>query len=354
MLFTPKLIILPILAAVVTFILVPVIRQVSVRCGAVTLPGGRHRHKGVIPLSGGLAIFFGFLSAALFLNNASPEILGFLIGATVIASVGFIDDKFKLPPIAKFLGQTAAALIVITAGVRIGFIGNLGSGNDGVYHLGFLSLPLTFIWIIGITNAINFIDGLDGLASGVSSIAAFTLGTVALMSGRTDVAVICFTLGAASIAFLPYNFTNHPKYKIFMGDSGSGFLGYSLGVLSIMGVTKVAAVFSMLVPIIILAIPIFDTGYAIIRRLISGKSPFEADRKHLHHRIMDKGYSNKQTAVVIYIVTLVLSLVAIMSMSVEAKYIPYLVVGALIVFAVFLWKVGIIKSIRRRRDCELD
>lgn len=350
MTFTPKLIVLPILAALITFVMMPFIRRLSIKCGAVALPGGRRIHKHAIPLSGGVAIFFGFLTAILFLNNTSSEILGFLIGATVIAGVGFIDDIFELPPIAKLFGQTIAALIAISAGVRIELIGNLGSGNDGVFYLGFLSLPLTFIWIIGITNAVNFIDGLDGLAGGVSGIAATTLGVVALISGRVDAAILCFTLAASAIAFLPHNFTNHPKFKIFMGDSGSGFLGYSLAVLSILGVTKVAAVFSMLVPIIILAVPIFDTGFAIIRRLISGKSPFEADKKHIHHRILDMGYSNRQTTIVIYLVTLALSALAIISMYVDPKYVPVMFVVAALVFAIFLWRVGIIKLVRKKTE----
>jgi UDP-GlcNAc:undecaprenyl-phosphate/decaprenyl-phosphate GlcNAc-1-phosphate transferase len=261
----------------------------------------------------------------------------------VIAGVGFADDVFELPPIAKLFGQIIAALIVISAGVRIDLIGNLGSGNDGVYYLGFLSLPLTFIWIVGITNAINFIDGLDGLAGGVSGIAAATIGIVALITGRTEVAILCFTLAASAIAFLPHNFTSHPKYKIFMGDSGSGFLGYSLAVLAILGATKTAAVFSMLVPIIILAVPIFDTAFAILRRLLSGKSPFEADRLHLHHRILGMGYTNRQTTLAIYAVTIVLSAIAILSSNIDTKYIPFILIATVIIFAVFLWRVGIIK-----------
>lgn len=347
--FTPKLIVLPILALIVTFIMMPVVRRLSIKCGAIAQPGGRRIHKAPIPLSGGVAIFFGFLIAILFMNNASPEILGFLIGSAVIAGVGFIDDMFELPPIAKFFGQTIATLIVVISGVRIELIGNLGAGNDGIYYLGFLSLPLTFIWIIGITNAINFIDGLDGLAGGVSAIASATLGVVALISGRVDSAILCFTLSASAIAFLPHNFTNNPKRKIFMGDSGSGFLGFGLAVLSIMGVTKTAAVFSMLVPIIILAVPIFDTGFAIIRRLISGKSPFEGDRLHIHHRILEMGYSNHQTTLVIYVLTIVLSIMAVVSMYVNPGFIPVMFGASLVVFVVFLWRVGIIKIVPKTK-----
>lgn len=338
MIITPKLFILPLMAAIITFFIMPMVRQLSVRMGAVANPGGRRQHQNVVPLSGGVAIFIGFLIAILFFNNSSPEILGFLIGAAVITGVGLIDDIFELPPIAKFFGQIIATLIVIASGVQIHFVGNLGAGNDGLYYLGFLSLPITFFWIIGMTNAINFLDGLDGLAGGVSGIAAFTLGFVSLLSGRYDSAVLSFTLGAAAFAFLPHNFTNHPKRKIFMGDAGSGFLGYSLASLAIMGSAKTAAAFSMMVPIIILAIPIFDTLFAIVRRVLSGKSPFTADRLHLHHRIVDRGLSQRQTTMVIYGATLVLSMVAILSMNMNDWKIVAVFGAMALIFIILLWR----------------
>jgi UDP-GlcNAc:undecaprenyl-phosphate GlcNAc-1-phosphate transferase len=340
---TPKIIILPILAAVITFFTMPIVRRLSGKVGALAMPGERHVHKNSVPSSGGVAIFAGFLIAILFFNSASPEIIGFLIGGAVIAAVGLLDDIFDLPPIVKFFGQILAALIVIAAGVRVEFVGNLGAGNDGLYYLGFLSLPFTFFWIVGITNAINFLDGLDGLAGGVVGIAAWTLATVALLSGRYDTAVLAFTLGAAAFAFLPYNFSDSPRKKIFMGDAGSNFLGYSLAVLSILGMVKVAAAFSMLIPILILAVPIFDTIFAIIRRLVAGKSPFEADRMHLHHRIMDSGIGHKQTTCIIYGISLVLSIVAILSMNLGGNVVPIVFGLTAVVFFLFLWKLGLIK-----------
>jgi len=347
MIITPKLFILPLMAALITFITMPIIRRLSQKVGAVATPGGRRIHKNIIPLGGGVAIFLGFLIAALFFNRATPEIIGYLIGATIITGVGFIDDIIELPPIAKFFGQIIAALVVIAAGVRIEFVGNLGHGNDGLYYLGFLSLPFTFFWIIGITNAINFLDGIDGLAGGVSGIAAWTLGAVALLTGRYDAAVLCFMLGAAAFAFLPHNFSDHPKRKIFMGDSGSGFLGFSLAVLSIMGMVKVAAAFSMLVPILILAVPIFDTGFAIIRRLLAGKSPFEADRMHLHHRILEKGFSHKQTAFTIYGISIVLGIIAILSVKIETT--ASIIIFSIVALALLIcsWRLGLIKINRK-------
>ena len=337
---TPKLIILPIFAIVITLLLLPFVRRFSIKVGAVAVPDDRKNHKFPIPQSGGIAIFFGFLIAALFFNRTTPEILGFLIGGTVITGIGVLDDIFDLSPIAKFLGQTLAALIVIYSGIKIEFVGNPASG--GLLNLGFLSLPFTFIWIIGITNAINFLDGLDGLAAGVSGISAWTLGVVALMSGRYDAGVLAFTLGAASFAFLPTNFSDKHDRKMFMGDAGSNFLGYSLAVVSIMGMVKVAAAFSMLIPMLVLAIPIFDTGFAIVRRLLSGKSPFEPDAAHLHHRILRMGYNHKQTACIIYGVNIILAVIAIFSINLkgtEAILVFMVTAGILFIVA---WKLGLI------------
>jgi UDP-GlcNAc:undecaprenyl-phosphate GlcNAc-1-phosphate transferase len=341
--FTPKIIILPLLAAVITFLTMPIVRRLSGKVGAFALPGERHVHKNNVPSSGGVAIFIGFLMAVLFFNDTSPEIMGFLIGGAIITAVGLLDDIFDLPPIVKFFGQIVAALIVIAAGVRVEFVGNMGTGNDGLYYLGFLSLPFTFFWIVGITNAINFLDGLDGLAGGVTGIASWTLATVALLSGRYDTAVLAFTLGAAAFAFLPYNFSDSPRKKIFMGDAGSNFLGYSLAVLSILGMVKIAAAFSMLIPILILAVPIFDTLFAIIRRLAAGKSPFEADKMHLHHRIMDRGISHKKTTCIIYGISLILGVVSVFSMKLDASIVPYVFGFTVIVFILLLWKLGLIK-----------
>jgi UDP-GlcNAc:undecaprenyl-phosphate GlcNAc-1-phosphate transferase len=338
-LITPKLIILPIFAAAVTAFLTPIVRNFSHKVGAVAIPSVRKIHKHITPSGGGLAIFAGFLAAALFFNRTSPEVLGFLIGGTIITGIGLLDDIFDLPPATKFFGQILAALIVIYSGVRIEFVANPTGG--GLVNLGFLSLPFTFIWIVGIANAINFIDGLDGLAAGVSGISAVTLGVVALLTGRYDAAVLALTLAAAAFAFIPFNFSE--KNKIFMGDSGSNFLGYSLAVISILGMVKVAAVFSMLIPILILAIPIFDTAFAIVRRLLSGKSPFQPDSLHLHHRIMNKGFSHKQTTFIIYTINIVLGIVAILSTQMSEGQAIYIFFAAVAVLVIGASIMGLIK-----------
>jgi UDP-GlcNAc:undecaprenyl-phosphate GlcNAc-1-phosphate transferase len=342
MMITPKIIVLPILAAVTTYVIMPMVRRLSQEVGAVAIPGKRKVHKIITPSSGGVAIFLGFLIAVLFFNSTSTEIIGYLMGCAIITCIGLFDDIFDLPPIAKFFGQILAALIVIYSGVRIEFVGGLADG--GLYYLGFLSLPFTFFWIVGITNAINFLDGIDGLAGGVSGIAAWTLAIVSLLSGRYDVAVLSFTLGAAAFAFLPYNFSDNPTKKIFMGDAGSNFLGYSLAVFSIMGMVKVAAAFSMLVPILILAVPIFDTGFAIVRRVMAGKSPFEADMMHLHHRIIDKGLNHRQTTFVIYAISIILGAISIGLMKMDNVSVVITFLSTIAFFLLVVWRLGIIKT----------
>lgn len=340
---TSKIIILPILAALITCIFMPMARRFSIKIGAVDKPNNSRKiHSSAVPY-GGIAIFAGFLAAVLFFNNTSPEILGFLIGCMVLIGVGFLDDVFDLSPFARIFGQVLAALIVIAAGIRVDVIGNFGNGNDGLFSLGVFSLPFTLLWIVGITNAIRILDGLDGLASGVTGIAAWTLGIVALLTGRYDTAVLSFILGAVAFAFLPYNFSDNPDRKVFMGDVGSNFFGFAIAVVSIMGTVKTAAAFSMLIPILVLAVPIFDTVFAIIRRIISGKSPFQADRMHLHHRIMDSGLGHKKTTFVIYGISLVLGAISIISVSVNPGIIPIMFAVTAISFVLFLWKLGLIK-----------
>lgn len=338
--FTPKIIILPLIALFGTLILTPIIRQFSKKVGAVEEgDSGRRVHKGVIPVSGGIAILISFIFAILFFNRVSQEMLGFIIGGLVIAGVGLIDDIFEIPASLKLIGQFLAAFIAIASGIRIGFVTNPAEGN--LLNLGFLSLPFTFFWIVGAANAINFIDGLDGLASGVSAISATTLGIVALLNGRVDAAILAFTLAAATLSFLPYVFSQ--KMKILLGDAGALFLGYSLAILSIIGVVKTAAVFSLLIPILILAIPIFDTAFAIIRRVIQKKALWAPDAGHLHHRISNLGFSHRQTVYIIYLANIILSLVAILSSLLPLEYAAFALAFAVLVLVLGSWKLGLIK-----------
>lgn len=225
---------------------------------------------------------------------------GLLLGSTIILIIGVIDDIKDLPPKVKLAGQIAAGLAVIPFGIRVDFLTN---PFDGIAHLGMFSIPATVFWLIAVTNAVNLIDGLDGLAAGVGGIAAVTLAVVAWTQGQTTVVYLAVILAASNLAFLRYNF--HPA-KIFMGDGGAMFLGFTLGTLAIMGMAKSATFISLLVPVVILGIPILDTLFAIIRRYAKHKPIFQADKEHLHHRLLALGLTHRQTVLVIYALSVIL------------------------------------------------
>lgn len=339
---TEKILFLSAVAFIVSYFSTPWVKKISHKLGAVDVPNHRKVHKTPVARGGGAAIFLGFFIAFLFLNRFSPEIIGFLVASFIIVILGIFDDILGLAALPKFLVQSLAAMIVIYFGVRIDMTALLRGHLPG--SLAFLSVPLTYFWIIGITNAINLIDGLDGLAAGVSTISAFTISVVAFTNGQITVAVLALIIGFAALGFLPHNF----RSKIFMGDTGSMFLGFSLATLAIVGSTKLAAAFSFFVPIMILAIPIFDTIFAIIRRIVTKRPLFEGDRKHLHHRLLDLGFSSLQTVIFIYILSAFFSGMAIYSTLLPARkgYLTFAVslaiitLGGMIIVLIHQFKQG--------------
>ncbi|MGJ7035668.1 glycosyltransferase family 4 protein [Anoxybacillus eryuanensis] len=283
------------LCFVVAVLITPVVKWLAFRVGATDKPNQRKVHQKIMPRLGGLAIFISFIVGYFVLNPASPYATAIVIGATIIVLTGVLDDIYELSPKWKLLGQIIAAIVVIYGGIRIDFI-NLPFG--GHLEFGLLSIPITMLWIIGITNAINLIDGLDGLAAGVSSIALVTIAGMAATMGNTYVFVFSMSLLllGSTLGFLLYNF--HPA-KIFMGDTGALFLGYMISVLSLLGFKNVT-VFSLIIPILILGVPISDTLFAIVRRIVN-KQPLSApDKSHLHHCLLRLGYSHRQTVLIIY------------------------------------------------------
>jgi UDP-GlcNAc:undecaprenyl-phosphate GlcNAc-1-phosphate transferase len=296
----------------ISFFMTPFVKDISHRLGMVDRPGGRKKHKGVIARGGGLAIFMAFLVSLFFIEGCFVEMQGLVAGMTLIIVLGIMDDKKSLNPFIKLFFQSLAAIIIINSGIFIDISNILGGRISGFEYL---SYPLTFLWIVGVTNAINIVDGLDGLAAGLSTISALTVGVVSLIGGNEIVAAMAFALGAASLGFLPHNL----KSKIFMGDSGSMFLGFSLAVLSIVGSVKLAASFSFLVPFMILMVPIVDTLFAIVRRVKNKTSIFMGDRRHIHHRLLDLGFSNKQTILIVYLFGLIFSALAIYTTSASNK-----------------------------------
>ena len=296
------------LALVVSFLMTPVVKTFAYKVGAIDVPkDNRRMHKTPIPRMGGLAIFAGFLISSLIFIPLGKEFRAILLGALILVVLGIIDDVVALKAQVKFLGQIVAALIPVLAGVNIhGFANPFHSGYTS---LGVLSVPITVLWIVGITNAVNFIDGLDGLACGVSAIATVTMFIIAVLFGESYVAFTMAALAGACLGFLPYNMN---PAKIFMGDTGSMFLGYILAVTSIQGLFKMYAVISFMVPFLILGVPFFDITFAVIRRLAKHQNPMTADRGHIHHRLIDMGLSQKQSVAIVYMLTGVLGLAAVL------------------------------------------
>jgi UDP-GlcNAc:undecaprenyl-phosphate GlcNAc-1-phosphate transferase len=336
-----KYILLGLSATALALLLTPWVRQLAFRLGAVDEPGGRRLHQGRIPRLGGVAVLAAFLGALAV--GALVDVLfvdvffghgwawcWVLVGALIVSTVGAADDIWGLGPIPKLLFQILAGMIVFNSGHGIHTITNPLTGIGIELH--WLAAPLTLLWVVGITNAFNLIDGLDGLAAGVALIAATTLFVVSLMAGHVEVALIAVTLAGALAGFLCYNFN---PASIFLGDSGSLFLGYLLSVLSIQASLKGTTAVVVVVPLLALGLPIMDTLLAMLRRLIGAlhvvqpdeehneyrflvvgsASIFHADRNHIHHRLLAMGLTHRRTVLLLYGVCISLSVLAFLAVS---------------------------------------
>jgi len=321
-------------ALVISFLATPVVKSFAYRVGAIDVPrDGRRMHHEPIPRLGGLAIFIGFMvSILLFIKiRGNTQMQSILLGAVVIVVLGVVDDIMNLPAMFKFVVQIAAALIPALNGVVIQAFSNPNIFSDNLYWaLGNLSIPVTVLWIVAITNSVNLIDGLDGLANGVSAISAATMLVIAILVSESQVAIVMAALVGACVGFMPYNMN---PAKMFMGDTGATFLGYILATMSIQGLFKFYAVISFAVPFLILGLPIFDTSFAFIRRIAHGQSPMHADRGHIHHRLIDMGLNQKQAVATLYVISAILGLSAVvLTTSSELKamllFLSLCVVGA--------------------------
>lgn len=297
-----------VVAFVVALMATPAAKKLAYKIGAIDIPKDKRRvHKKPVPLIGGLAIYLGtILSILLFLPKSETN-LGIIVGSTIIVVLGIFDDKYELKARVKLLGQLLASFVVVLSGVRIDWLTN--PFGDGMINIGVFAIPLSVFWIVGITNAMNLIDGLDGLAAGIASISSGSLFVVSLLNGRYATALITVAVTGAALGFLPYNFN---PAKIFMGDTGAMFLGFILSAVSIQGAVKSAAAIAIAVPILALGVPVFDTAFAIIRRIANKKPIMEADKGHLHHRLLALGLTQKQAVFVMYGVSLFLGLSAIL------------------------------------------
>ena len=310
-----------------SILLTPVIKKLAFKIGATDKPNQRKVHQKIMPRLGGLAIYLSFVIGVLIAQPASPypnTLSAIMVGSFIIIVTGVLDDMYELSAKVKLIGQLVATLIVVFwGGVQVEFI-NLPFSN-GVLEFGFLSIPITILWIVGITNAINLIDGLDGLAAGVSSIALITISIMAILIPNPFVVILGTILLASTLGFLIFNF--HPA-KIFMGDTGALFLGFMIAVLSLLGFKNVTMI-SLIIPIIILGVPISDTIYAILRRIVNKRPISAPDKSHLHHCLLGLGFSHRQTVFIIYAMAAFFGLVAIIVS--QAK-----LVGSFILIAILL------------------
>lgn len=296
-------------AAGVTLLATPLARSMGARWGIVARSGARHVHRGVVPRIGGVGMFAGLVAAVAArwigeaflgwqpaLTAAHSPAAAVLGGTVAMFAVGLVDDVVDLSASKKFIGQILAACVTVAGGVRIEFFSSPFGGQ--VVMLGVLSIPITLLWLVSFANIVNLIDGLDGLAAGVSAIAATSLFFLAMESNQSLAAVLAVALVGVCVGFLRYNF--HPA-SVFMGDSGSLMLGFLLACISLTGVMKSVAAIALVVPILVVGVPVFDTFSAIVRRKRLGRPIGEADRGHVHHRLLARGFSHRQTVLVIYL-----------------------------------------------------
>ncbi len=326
-----------IVAMLVSWIMTPVAKGLAHKMGAVDIPKDERRmHNEPIPRLGGMAIFLGFLCSALLFIPLTEQIRGMLMGGIAVVILGMFDDIYALSAKLKLLVQLLAASIAVYHGNVIEVLSNPNIFSENLHwDVGILSVPLSILWIVGITNAVNLIDGLDGLAVGVAAISSITLLIIAMQVSDGLVALLMAALAGSCIGFMPYNLN---PAKIFMGDTGSTFLGFVLATVSIQGLFKFYTVISFAVPFLLLGLPIFDTSFAIIRRILKGQNPMKADRSHVHHKLIDMGMNQKQAVAILYVISALLGLTAvILTSNVKLKALVLLL--ALLIASVIAYRI---------------
>ena len=330
-------------ALATTLLVTPLAKRLAIWCGAVDYPNARRINKRPMPRMGGIAIFCGIVAAFVVqyvgtMHWGWPVVLvpspkldvnyAALVAAFVIIfGTGLLDDRFSLSPRQKLLGQVLAATVAVAGGLVIGDISNPFEPG-GFVHLGWITYPLTVAYLVAYTNIINLIDGLDGLAAGISAIASFTMFVLSVWAGRLDAAALSIAVAGSSLGFLRYNF--HPA-SIFMGDSGALTLGFALGAVSLLSVTRFAGLTTIIVPLVIAAVPIIDTFSAIVRRLRGHTGISHADRGHIHHRLIDEGYDQRQAVLVMYAWTGLLCVGSLVMTQVDT--VPRIVIFCLLLLA---------------------
>ena len=281
----------------------PIAIKIAHHVNAIDIPNDERRiHKKPIPLLGGLAIFLSVMvSLVIFSEIDTAKVVGIIVGSSIIVFMGFIDDINPVPAKVKFLVQIICAFILVFSNIRITGLSSVLRMSETIVLDDFIGVLLSVFWIVGITNTLNLIDGVDGLSSGIASISSLTIAYIAFINDRYDMAIITLIIAGACLGFLPFNFN---PAQIFMGDTGSLFLGYILAAISIEGTLKSATAITFFAPVLALGIPILDTTMAIIRRVLRGQSPFKPDKEHLHHKILNMGAGQKKTVLILYFINI--------------------------------------------------
>lgn len=325
-----------IIAFIATLLLTFPIKKLASKIGAMDVPDHRKIHKEVTPRLGGLSIFIGAFLGALYLGPEHEHLPEILLGAIVILITGILDDIYSIRPVVKLTGQLIAASFLVNSGL---IIERVTLPVIGMVDLGFFSVLITVLWVVGITNAINLIDGLDGLATGVSTIALISIFVMSIMDTQIIVTLIAIALIGANLGFLYHNF--YPA-KIYMGDSGSNFLGYMIAVVSMLGLFKNIAFFSFIIPIIVLAVPIFDTLFAIVRRALNKENIMKPDNKHIHYRLLEAGFSHRQTVLIIYGFSALFGVLAILFSNASVSLLLFITALVLLLLHLFAELAGIV------------
>lgn len=322
-----KIILMVVIPFTFVALVIPFIKKIAVQIGAVDMPGGRHIHKKPTPKLGGLGIFLGYLLGYMIFGEPSAQMNSILIGSFIILITGIIDDIVELKPSIKFAGQLMAALVIaIYGGILLKDVSAFGIYLD----FGIMSYPLTIFFILGCVNCINLIDGLDGLSGGISSIYYLTIGIIATMQGKHGLDfVLAFVMLGSTLGFLVHNFN---PAKIFAGDSGSNFMGFIIAVIALLGFKNVTMT-SLIVPLLLIAIPILDTLFAIIRRFLKGESISKGDSYHIHHQLLRRNLSVRQTVLIIYLVDILFASASIIYIL-KDKYLGYIIYGILLALVI--------------------
>lgn len=331
-----------------SLLITPVIIRLAKHFNFVDQPGQRKINTKVVASSGGVAIYLAFMIPLKFFLPINNTITGIIVGGSFMLILGLFDDKFEISAPLKFSAQIIGALILVYYGVRINFITNpLG----GFIYLGIYAIPFTVFWIVSIINTINLIDGLDGLAAGVSIIAVLTLFAVALQEGLLLAPMLAVLLAGSCLGFLRYNFN---PAQIFMGDTGSMFIGYIIAAVSITGALKSAAAVTIFVPMLALAVPILDTTFAIVRRIFNDRPIGEADHGHLHHRLLAIGMNQKQAVISVYLISSILGTIAFIINGIKFDQALMIFISVILIVIYGAKKLGIFSVELPQEGCSLE